>query len=522
MTNRESIAMIQALRLPAAYPHRVGAVELIETHISWVLLTGEFAYKIKKPVDLGFVDFTTIERRKFFCEEELRLNCRLAPELYLDVLPVTGSPEAPRINGRGNAFEYCVRMKQFDQDCLLSRVVLTDRIRAQHIDALARQVFEFHSRVSVADLGSRFGTPAAVAEPIRANFTHLDLSANEGEQNLIARLKAWFECELDNLHDQLAARKQNGFIRECHGDMHLGNMILVEDAITIFDCIEFNEDLRWIDVLSEVAFCTMDLEDRGQCDLAQRFLNSYLEMSGDYKGLAAFRLYLAYRAVVRAKVTALRRNDSQLKGNQITRLNAELLKYVELADAYTCDESCFMAITHGVSGSGKTWATQTLLENSRAIRVRSDIERKRLAGLSGSAQSGAAIDGGIYADDFSVRTYDKLADLASAIIAAGFPAIVDATFLKRSERHRFQKLAQKLGVRFVILDFPTDEATCRQRIHRRALAGTDASEATEVVLDQQLHVDEPLTDEERTYTLQIDSKHADWIDHVLTELADRS
>jgi predicted kinase len=299
--------------------------------------------------------------------------------------------------------------------------------------------------------------------------------------------------------------------------MHLGNMILVGDAITVFDCIEFNEDLRWIDVLSEVAFCVMDLEDRGRPDLARRFLNSYLESSGDYGGLAVFRLYLVYRATVRAKVTRIRQTQSRLQGDEQERLNRELENYLELADRCEHGRLSFLAITHGLSGSGKTWGSQALVEKSGAIRVRSDVERKRLAGLSERAKSGAAVDGGIYAKHFSARTYERLADLASAIIRGGFPAIVDATFLRRSHRRRFRMLAEKLGVPFKILDFPTPEAICRGRIQRRALSGTDASEASETILDRQLQRDEPLDDEERTLTYRIDASGSGGIERLLSE-----
>ena len=375
----------------AAYPGSVSRIELHETHISWVFLAGEFAYKLKKPVDLGFVDFTTLERRHLFCEEELRLNRRLAPDLYLDVVPITGTAESPRIGGQGTAIEYCVRMRRFPDDRLLSRLVAAGELLPRHIDALARQVAEFHARIPVAEPASRFGTPDSVAEPMRANFSHLDRLDSPEAAALVERLSAWTEGELTARENEFIVRKQNGFIRECHGDMHLGNMILTDDSVTIFDCIEFNPDLRWIDVASEIAFCTMDLEDRGRPDLAWRFLNGYLEWSGDYAGLALFRLYFVYRALVRAKVTGLRRSQGVLSDEENQRLATELTNYLKLAERSTQSKTPFLAITHGLSGSGKTWGSQAVVERRGAIRLRSDIERKRLAGLSPFESSVSAV-----------------------------------------------------------------------------------------------------------------------------------
>lgn len=495
---------------------------MLETHISWVFLAGEFAYKLKKPVDLGFVDFTTLERRRFFCEEELRLNGRLAPELYLDVLPITGSPENPRIGGAGEAIEYCVRMLQFDQKDLLSRLVVTNELQPRHIDALARKVAEFHAEIPVAKAAAWFGTPEAVAAPIRANFTHLEGPENAAVKDGIEELRAWCEKELSDRTNDLIARKRNGFIRECHGDMHLGNMVLIEGTVTIFDCIEFNADLRWIDVASEIAFCTMDLEDRGRVDLARRFLNAYLEWSGDYASLTVFRLYVVYRALVRAKVAQLRRSQEGIDEKEKERLTRELTNYLQLAKRATRKEKPFLAITHGLSGSGKTSGSQAVVQRLGAIRLRSDIERKRLAGLSPLDDSGSGgVSSGLYTSAFNRRTFAKLADLASGLLTDGFPVVVDATFLKRSDRDEFRTLAERFDVPFVILDFPADEATCRERIRLRSRNRSDASEATEAVLDHQLGMQEPLDEGERTLVVSFPSDRDEEIEKTLAAIKSR-
>ncbi len=502
----------------AAYPGSVSWIELLETHISWVFLAGDFAYKVKKPVDLGFVNFSTRERRRHFCEEELRLNRRLAPDLYLDVLPIAGTAENPRIGGAGTPIEYCVRMRRFPQEWLLSRLVAEGKLLPEHVDHLARQVAEFHARIPRAEPVSRYGSPEAVAEPIRANFEHLDRPENADVVDLITRLRSWCENELAAREDELIVRKQSGSIRECHGDMHLGNMILADEAVTIFDCIEFNPDLRWIDVISEVAFCTMDLEDRGRVDLARRFLNAYLEWSGDYASLALFPLYFTYRALVRAKVAQLRREQRGLSGDESERLARELSNYLHLAEKSTVKHDPFLAITHGLSGSGKTFGSQVVVEQLGAIRLRSDIERKRLAGLGPLAETLSSVGSGLYSSAFSRRTFDKLAELAAAIVKAGFPAVVDATFLKRPDRNQFRALAANLKMPFLILDFPADESTCRERIRRRSAARADASEATEAVLDHQLRIREPLDDDERPFVVSFAETDSTTVKQRLAEI----
>ena len=494
-------AIIQSLLAPSAYPHQARAIELLQTHISWVLLAGEFAYKIKKPVNFGFVDFSTLEGRRFFCEEELRLNRRLAAELYLGVLPITQTADGLRIGGAGTPVEYCVQMRRFDQQQLLSRVAAADKLTASHVDTLAQEVAQFHSAIPAAPSASRFGSPTAVAEPILANFHSLAQSTDPHVQNRVVPLKDWCERELARLDFAIRERKRLDFVRECHGDMHLGNMILAGDAITIFDCIEFSEDLRWIDVISEAAFCTMDLAHRTCPGFAHRFLNAYLERTGDYGGLALVPMYTVYRALVRAKVLSLQLLQTNAPDDQ---LRQERDRYIDLAEATTRKPAPFLAITHGVSGSGKTWGSQIILEHLGAVRIRSDIERKRLAGLAPLASSRSQQGEGLYSPAFTQRTYDHLLSLASTILSAGFPAIVDATFLKRAERMRFQELARSRGVPFHILSFPTDAATCCERVRLRGESRSDASEATIEILEQQLRSVEPLDDSERALAVSID------------------
>lgn len=498
--------LIEALCDPARYAHPVRAIELLETHISYVILTGPFAYKIKKPVDLQFLDFSTLEKRRHYCHEEVRLNRRLAPQLYLDVMPIAGSVDAPTVGGPEPAIEYAVRMRQFPQDVLLDRLLAQGAVLPAHIDDLARQVAEFHARVAVADAASPFGTPEQVHQPVQENFRQIGEHIRSPEDRAaLAGLQAWTEREYAARLSDFRRRKERGFVRECHGDMHAGNMVLLDDRITVFDCIEFSENLRWIDVMNEAAFLVMDLSDRGRPDLAHRFLNAYLESTGDYAGLGVLRYYLVYRALVRAKVTAIRLQQEGVDPDSRERMWARFRGYLHLARRYTEAPAPLFIITCGLSGSGKTTITQPLLESLGAIRLRSDVVRKALFGLAPEARSGSGLAGGLYAPDASARTYQTLGQLAHTVVSAGHSVILDATFLKHAQRDAVRRLATDLGVPFRILYFAAPEDVLRTRISRRAAEARDASEANLTVLENQIRNIEPLTPDELVRAVTIPS-----------------
>lgn len=506
-STQSSQQLIDALQAAAVKQHGVDAVQMLQTHISWILLIGESAYKFKKPVDLGFVDFTTLEKRHTCCREEIRLNGRLAPSLYLGVESVTGSVEAPRIGGEGTAIEYAVHMKRFPQDALLSHLLERGELRPAHINAFAREVAEFHRGLEPAPSASRFGNPEQVHKPVSDSFSHVADSVADAEVlEHVRRLREWSDLEFADRQADFARRKQGGAIRECHGDMHLGNIVLLDGQVTIFDCIEFNEDLRWIDVMSEVAFAAMDLEDRGRSDLGHRFLNAYLQRTGDYDGLAVFHFYAAYRAMVRAKVAALRGLQDGVDEAERGRLLEELKGYLHLAEKYSHPGRPWLLITHGVSGSGKTHGTQTLVDELGAIRIRSDVERKRLFGLEPDEHSDPKLSADMYSAEATRRTYDRLREQAGTILDAGFPAIVDATFLRREHRDAFRGLAQDRSVPFRILDFRAAEETLKTRVARRKQAGSDASEADLAVLAGQLERQEPLSHDELPAVLVVDTE----------------
>ncbi len=500
--------LINALLDPARYPDPAAGVEMMQTHISWVLLAGDFAYKIKKPLTLPFLDYGTLEQRRVCCEDELRLNRRFAPELYLDVVAIGGTPEQPTL-GRlgqpvtGDAIEYALKMRRFDEAGRLDHVCARGELTNGHIRQLSDAVLAFHVAAAVAAPDTPFGAPAQVLAQALENFDELEtLLKRPEDQRQLAALRAWTQASFARLQAQFGARKAQGFVRECHGDLHLGNLVLIDGHVTLFDCIEFNQALRWIDVASEIAFTYIDLLDHGHAGLAASLLNQWLSDTGDYAAATLLRFYAVYRALVRAKVAALR--VAQDAGNDAGDY-AAARAYLALAQRVANPDKACLTITHGLSGSGKsTVAMQRLLADpcGNTVRLRSDVERKRLFKLAAQESSASPLDGGIYHQDASKLTYQRLADLAAQLLAAGWSVIVDAAFLRRAERERFRALAEQAGVEFAILAPQATAQELASRIESRQAQGQDASEATLAVLEQQMGVIEALDAEELAMVLQ--------------------
>jgi aminoglycoside phosphotransferase family enzyme/predicted kinase len=508
--------LIDALLNPAIYDHPVGEIRMVETHISWIILTGDYAYKIKKPVDLGFLDFSSLEKRHHYCQQELELNRRLAPELYLDVIAITGSAAQPQLNGTGKVFEYAVKMRQFDPDKQLDKLLQRNALTTEQIDQLADTIAAFHQRVERASDNSPFGTVDVVWQPIQENFDQVGVRIEDtSDVARLERLLQWSQQSFKQLKQVISARKRDGFVRNCHGDMHLANITLIDDKVTVFDCIEFNDNFRWIDVISEVAFTTMDLIDRRKPDFAARLLDRYLQRTGDYAGLVLLQFYQVYRALVRAKVAIIRHSQGGLSAAESQMSLQQFREYCQLAESFTESKPATLYIAHGVSGSGKTTFTQPLLERYGMIRLRSDVERKRLFGLTAEQKSRSDTGTGIYTPSASEQTYQRLRELARHILQAGYSTIVDATFLKREQRHFFHELANELNVPFVILHFHADEMLLRQWVNERMVAARDASEATIEVLEHQLKSEEPLTQEEADRIISIDSGRNDAVEKLI-------
>ncbi|MEZ5589960.1 MAG: AAA family ATPase [Gammaproteobacteria bacterium] len=508
MTEQQQF-LLAALREAAFYPHPVGQIELVETHISWIFLTGRYAYKLKKPVDLGFVDFSSLAKRRWFCNEELRLNQRLAPELYLRVVPIGGSAGQPQFDAEP-ALEYAVQMRQFDQHGLLSRLAQRGELQPAHIDQLADGIADFHQRIAGQPVPADYGEPAQIARWAEQNFSQIaPLLENDRQRAELDQLHAWSRHWQDTLQSCFSARRQQGLVREGHGDLHLGNIVLLDGQVKLFDCLEFNPELRWLDVQNDLVFAVMDLHDRGLTALAYRLLNRYLERSGDYAGLQVHPFYAVYRALVRAKVGLLRLQQDGLSAAEQATIWREFQSYMTLAGRLSSASSPCLYLTHGLSASGKSTVAGQLVEQLGAVRIRADVERKRLHGLEAEAASGANLNDGIYSEDATRRTYQYLTELAETVLQAGFSAVIDATFLRQWQRALFLQLAERLGVPVLILDLQAPLAVLQERLRQREIRGGDPSEATLDVLAAQCQNRDPLSEQERAMAVPVDTSQLD-------------
>ena len=440
----------------------------------------------------------------------------MAKDWYLKVVPITGTPFCPKMNGEGVAIEYAVQMVQFPSTQTLRDCADKGQLGNAEIDQITQLIASFHNDIAKTDERSPYGDNHDIWRWFVENFNQIKpLLADTQKLQQLEAIETWGRAEWNKQSRLMQQRKRQGYVRECHGDLHLGNMTLIDGKVVIFDCIEFNPMLRWIDVISEVAFLVMDLLHLGFSGHAYRFLNRYLQSTGDYQGVALLRYYLVYRALVRAKVALLRKaqyHDVTLCSQAL----AEYSVYAKLAKSLTKAKPATLIITHGFSGSGKSTYASQLAEHLGAIQIRSDVERKRLFGFSVEAITDRAINSGIYTQDAGNKTYQHLAEQARAVIAAGYSSIIDAAFLKSGQRKIIQgQLASELNVKFTVLDFQASYETLSKRIAQRQ---HDPSEATLAVLHQQKETAQPLSSDEISQTISVNTESEKVLEIILAGL----
>ncbi len=464
-------AIVSAMLSPSFYPHKVKRVEMLQTHISWIFLTGEFAYKLKKPVNFGFLDFSSIDKRHHFCELELQLNRRLAPSLYLEVLPIGFGLGAYTLGSAQQPADWCLKMRQFEQEALFDHQLDSGQFVPEWMDELASTLADFHRHAEHADANLAYGTPQLLTGHIEANLQSI---ADAVDADELTELHEAYHNTIRQ-HVALFEERKESKIRGCHGDLHLRNIALIDGHPCIFDCIEFSDEYRMIDVLNDVAFLVMDCTARKRPDLGFRFLSRWLEHSGDYAGLPLLPIFLSYRASVRSKVAHLLagEDESIAMAQQI-----ETRRYFTLARSFLQATFPRLIAIGGLSGSGKSHLALLACGKERAVIIRSDATRKRLAIQLPELP--------LYSKEMSEKTYATMFEAARETIEAGFTAILDATFIRREDREMVRQIGDELGVppRMLWLDIP--EAELRQRIAARTKADRDISDADLAVLDLQL------------------------------------
>lgn len=486
--------LIEALQNPDLFPHPVRRFQVIETHLSWVLLTGLFAYKIKKPINLGFADFSTLEKRRYYCEQEILRNTAFTERLYLDVVPLYGSQNSPRFIDDGHApIEYAVKMHEFPQENLLKQWIAEadpTEVRSQ-LQALAERIAHSHQHATRAAPDAYYGSFAAVCEPILDNFRDIKkFSTHPDIQDLTQRIETWHHQTIESLRPLLAQRKRDGFIRNGHGDLHSENIVFFNKALHCFDCIEFNLEFQWIDTMNDLAFLIMDLEFRGHVLYASQLLNHCLHATGDYQGLVLLNFYKSYRALVRAKTTLL---------TPSAQSETIALRYLQYAYRLTQTDGASLILMHGYSGSGKSHLCRRLNVALPFVMLKTDVYRRQLESALPSAQS---------QDKYTAKkiqdVYEALFALSALLLQQGHCILVDGTFLKQSQRQLFTHFARQNEIAYVILNLMVEQSCLQTRIEGRLRhPGASRSEANLSVLEKQVAASEPLDTTEQAHSVTI-------------------
>lgn len=489
--------LIQHLLNPTIYQHPVSLITTIETHISIVFLTGDYAYKLKKPVNFGFLDFSTLEARQQFCSLELTLNRRTAPDLYLDVCPLYASENWDQLSftplgPKDEPIEYLVKMRQFDPNLVLGKHLQAATLNPSQVSFLAKTIAHFHLNAESVEPACDFGHPDNLIQPMLDNFPSLLSTFEHPEQQYrLRQLAEWTHFTQKTLWDSLWARKQNGFVKACHGDMHLDNIALINDQPILFDGIEFNEQFRWIDTLNDLAFLLIDLDYRQQFGLKRQILNDYINETGDFAGLTHLRFYQVYRAMVRSKITALRYHQFPVNSLQRTEYWQRALDYLKQAEDYAYQiPNPQLILMQGISGSGKSYYAQQILKQQDFLTISSDRERKRLFGISALTRVTEEQRSQLYSAQMNQATYERLQELTTQLLTEGFSVIVDATFLKAQHRQPYFDIARQTQANLMIFSIATNPDIAGQQILHRQTLNQDPSDADLSVMQHQLKINE--------------------------------
>lgn len=498
MTNTALPLLIQQMLDANFYSHPVQEpIRLVQTHISYVLLTGDYAYKIKKPLNFGFLDYSTLDKRHYFCNEELRLNQRGAAELYLDVVTIVQQGETFQFAEQGTPAEYAVKMRQFPQDALLSHKFREGTLTLELLKQLADVVADFHNKAETNDYIRSFGEIPQIRAAFDENYeqTHKYIGGPQ-TQAQFDETRAYTDQFFSNRTDVFASRIQNNWIRECHGDLHLGNICLWKNTLFLFDCIEFNEPFRFVDVMFDIAYIVMDLEVGKRPDLSNAFLNDYVEQTGDWEGLQVLPIYINRQTYVRAKVTSFMLDDASVSDEDKRQAFQTASLYYQLAWEYSQPRQGQLILMSGLSGSGKTTVARHLARQINAIHIRSDAVRKHLGGIP-LHQRGSD---DLYTPEMTQKTYDRLLSLGTMLASQGYSVILDAKYDRVSLRKQAITQADTHELPLTILHCTAPMEVLKERLRNRS---NDIADATADILAGQ-HL-EAFQEAERTYVKTLDT-----------------
>jgi len=484
--------LVQALLNPEAYPHSPQRIELVQTQMSFVFLADDYVYKVKKPVNLGYLDYTTLDKRRFYCQREVELNWRLCPEAYLGVVRIIKHKGQIVLEGQGRAIEYAVKMRRLPHEAMMNVLLSKDKVSLQMLTRLAEKLAKFHEKAETSVSISAFGKVDTIIENTEENFAQTEkyidrIISREKYQHIKSYTNRFIE-EKASLFQQRIAR---GRIRDCHGDLHAAHICFCDD-LCIYDCIEFNDRFRYCDVASEIAFLAMDLDHYGRADLSHHFVAAYVAQSQDKELTRLLNFYKCYRAYVRGKVESFKLDDPYIDAGEKKQVREAAASYFYLADACTRTKPALF-ITTGLVGTGKTTLAHALAKRLGLVVISSDVTRKQLAGISLTDHRYEGFDSGIYSAEFSRQTYDKMFAEARSILGEGNSVILDASFIKRGERLKAKSLAEALNANFIILECILDDENIKRYLARRAKEGSVSDGRPEILEPQKKQFD-PVTE----------------------------
>ena len=523
----EASKFFKNLQNPSTYGYDLKSVRVLQTHISYVALTGKHAFKIKKPVNFGFLDFSTLEKRKHFCEEEVRLNKRLCPDIYLNVVPITLKDNGIEIDGTGQVVDYAVKMKEFSQEKIMTKLLESDEIDEEILDEIVDILVNFYNISDRSDDIDKYGSVELIKTNTDENFEQtknvIDITISKDKYDFIQDITNDFLEKKKNVFDD---RIKNRFICDCHGDLHSGNIVVDQD-VCIFDCIEFNDRFRYSDVASDIAFLSMDLDFLGHPYYSSYLIEKYLEKSRDVGILDVLNFYRCYRAYVRGKVIGFRLNDSNIGDDEKITIKTTAKKYFDLAYYYASlckyelsKSKPILFITSGLTGSGKTTAARKASVDYNATIISTDSVRKELEGIDKFERHHDAYNTGLYSPEKMSITYNKVLERAEKLLKKGSSVVLDATFKTKELRDKAKNVAKRhnAGILFLYCNCP--EEIVKKYLQRRVKKRSISDGRWEVYIKQKNSY-EMLTHDEKFVEIDVSNRSFDYQINVFNQILDK-
>jgi uncharacterized protein len=493
----------QALMNPGIYPDSTTKVEMMQTQMSFIFLTGKYVYKIKKPVNLGYLDYSTLEKRLIFCRQEVELNRRLSPDVYLGVIPITRLKGIISLSGEGEVIDYAVKMLYLPQSRMMNVLLERNHVSAPMVESVAKILVKFHAGAATGPAINEFGKIENIRLTMEENFSQTDKYIDRAiTARQYQNIKEYTRRVLEEKTALFNQRIIENHIRDCHGDLHSAHICFTK-PLCIYDCIEFNDRFRFNDIIAEIAFLAMDLDHFGRADLSRTFIETYTRLSRDFQINELLKFYKCYRAYVRGKVGCFKLDDPYVPQEEKVQTQESSRQYFELAECYTRIKPVLF-VTSGLVGSGKTTLSMALARRTGATVISSDIVRKQLAAIPADEHRFEEPETGIYAPEFSRRTYDALFSSARNILTQGDHVILDASFIKSEERRRAQKIAEETGADFFIIECKLDQEKTRQRLDQRLKNGSVSDGRWEIYGAQQKNA-EAINEVKASHYFAVDS-----------------